>query len=100
MPPGRTPRAPIRLTPMGRLSSPDVFGPTTRTPPSCAASRSRASRSAPSGPDSPNPTPSTTAPATPRSPQARTRSGTVAAGVQITARSAASGNSSTEVCTS
>ena len=54
-------------------------------------SRTRCSSNRPSAPSSENPAEMTIAPLAPASTQARTCSGTVAAGVAITARSTASG---------
>ncbi len=88
--------AKLALSPRRGTISPRQFGPSTRRPSKAAPRRATsASSAAPSAPVSRKPAEITATAPTPASPQAWTTSGTVAAGVQTTARSGVSGVSPT-----
>ncbi len=78
------------------LSTPSAFGPTTRMPWARASATIRRSALRPSGPVSPNPEVTTTSALTCLARQASITSSTLAAGTVTTARSTASGMSSTD----
>ena len=87
--------AKLALTPRAGAMNPMQLGPMMRRPRGRAASSTARSSAAPSGPRSRNPADRMTAARAPRSASWRTISGTVGAGVAITARSGASGRLAT-----
>ncbi len=77
----------VASTPSTGLTSPEVFGPSSRMPAPAAARAARAWSSAPSGPASANPPAQTIAARAPAAAHCSTTSGTAPAGTISTARS-------------
>ncbi len=82
----------VSSMPLRGLTTPMLFGPTTRTPYRRATSSSSSSRSRPSGPPSPKPPDSTVTSGTPASPHSRTVSTTRAVSVRTKTWSGTSGS--------